>query len=229
MKLYEKLISDNQGCFDNMKVVLCEHIRGSADATAYVNGICLYCDRHCLHETIDADGKCMACGYTMPIAVIQGGTTGYFRTFEEAVNAVNAAEAKDGFTIKLLKDVKVSGPANLYLTKSSTLDLNGKNISDDSWQSVLYLQDADLTLKDSAPESTAKADYRILENDPVTKPSLIQIESGSWNAVGSSRIKMTGGHVGSLFTWKVGDHWALISGGSIDMLWVGGSRLCFGS
>ncbi len=221
MKLYEKLISDNQGCFDNMKVVLCEHIRGSADATAYVNGICLYCDRHCLHETIDADGKCMACGYTMPIAVIQGGTTGYFRTFEEAVNAVNAAEAKDGFTIKLLKDVKVSGPANLYLTKSSTLDLNGKNISDDSWQSVLYLQDADLTLKDSAPESTAKADYRILENDPVTKPSLIQIESGSWNAVGSSRIKMTGGHVGSLFTWKVGDHWALISGGSIDMLWVG--------
>ena len=221
MKLYEKLISDNQGCFDNMKVVLCEHIRGSADTTAYVNGICLYCDRHCLHETIGADGTCTTCGHTMPVAVTQGSTTRYFETFEAAMNAVNAAEAQDGFTIKLLKDVKVYDRA-IGLTKSSTLDLNGKNIDVDVWGN-LYLQCVNLTLKDSAPGSAAKAGFSIQEADSnvYTASSPIRVESGNWENVYSSRIVMTGGHVGSLsLSDQHTDCQASISGGSVDTLWI---------
>ena len=185
-------------------------------------GYCKYCNHECKDHQFDENGVCKICGYAMSVAVIQGSTTSFFQTFEEAVNAVNAATAQDGFTIQLRKDVTVSTP--MTLTKSSTLDLNGKNISASSADVKLCLRSVNLTLKDSAQQSSARAGLTIYGHDgvdPNAASSPVRIESGYWRAVSGSQIEMIDGHVEFLSPANWGTNYrASISGGRVDKLYV---------
>ena len=83
----------------------------------------------CQHKSVGLDMKCEYCGkdfsgYEAMLTTASGVT--YYKTFSEASEA---AQKNADSTIKLLKDVKVSGNGLNFLEGTFTVDLNGKNLT----------------------------------------------------------------------------------------------------
>ena len=84
----------------------------------------------CQHKSVGSDMKCEYCGkdfsgYEAMLTTASGSVT-YYETFSAASEA---AQKNADSTIKLLKDVKVSGNGLNFLEGTFTVDLNGKNLT----------------------------------------------------------------------------------------------------
>lgn len=130
----------------SVQVVKCTHPDG-------INGddSCAYCGMTCKHTDMDINtGKCIECGTMIAsISVTAGDTTLYYTDINTAVG--KAAE-QSGSTLKLLKDIALSGDRNNVSIGSGnfTIDWNGHTLSGETWYSLLAVTDvANVTLTDS--------------------------------------------------------------------------------
>ena len=99
------------------------------------------------HKVVN--GAC-ECGATFAASVTQNGTVTYYKDFNEALSA-----AKDGDTLKLLRDVQ--GDVTVTIDKAITFDLNGHRIYD------LTVR-CKITLKDSAGGTGKIAEWLRVDN-----------------------------------------------------------------
>ena len=101
-----------------------------------------------IHEVVS--GAC-ECGATFAASVTQNGTVTYYKDFNEALSA-----AKDGDTLKLLKDVP--GDVTATIDKAITFDLNGHRIYD-------LIVECKIILKDSAGGTGKIAEWLRVDNN----------------------------------------------------------------
>ena len=99
------------------------------------------------HKVVN--GAC-ECGATFAASVTQNGAVTYYKDFNEALSA-----AKDGDTLKLLKDVP--GDVTATIDKAITFDLNGHRIYD-------LTVECKIILKDSAGGTGKIAEWLRVEN-----------------------------------------------------------------
>lgn len=99
------------------------------------------------HKVVN--GAC-ECGATFAASVTQNGTVTYYKDFNEALST-----AKDGDTLKLLRDVQ--GDVTVTIDKAITFDLNGHRIYD------LTVR-CKITLKDSAGGTGKIAEWLRVDN-----------------------------------------------------------------
>ena len=100
------------------------------------------------HKVVN--GAC-ECGATFAASVTQNGAVTYYKDFNEALSA-----AKDGDTLKLLKDVP--GDVTATIDKAITFDLNGHRIYD-------LTVECKIILKDSAGGTGKIAEWLRVDND----------------------------------------------------------------
>ena len=100
------------------------------------------------HKVVN--GAC-ECGATFAASVTQNGTVTYYKDFHTALDA-----AKDGDTLKLLKDV--TGDIRVTIDKAITFDLNGHKI-------YALTVECKIILKDSAGGTGKIAEWLRVEND----------------------------------------------------------------
>ena len=114
----------------------------------------VYVVRHASH-TFDESGKC-ACGAAASVQVVAGTESIYYGDFE---SAVNKAVTLSGSTVRLLKDVTLSGDSSIYIEGGTfTIDWNGHTLSGSFWGNLLTITDtANVTLKDGSNTNTGGA------------------------------------------------------------------------
>ncbi len=97
-------------------------------------------------------GKC-ACGATASAQVVAGTDSSYFDNFEQAVNK---AKTLPDSTVRLLKDVTLSGDSSIYIEGGTfTIDWNGHTLSGSFWGNLLTISGpANVTLKDGSNTNT---------------------------------------------------------------------------
>lgn len=127
-----------------VEIIKCTHPDGLTADTA-----CPYCGKKCGHENISqTTGLCPDCGYQMAASLTVDGNTTFFNTFPEAVTAANG---KTGALLTLLKDVVKDNDDQLTFESGEiTVNWNGHTLSSNSWSSVIALNGAELTLRDSS-------------------------------------------------------------------------------
>ena len=108
---------------------ICSHDR-------YENGKCTVCGYVCPHENVTENGgvyTCDICGLTMTVMVeTADGNVSYTTDLAAALN-----NAEDGTTVKLLSDLVLTTNADIIGgNKTVTLNLNGYNISQKTWQTI---------------------------------------------------------------------------------------------
>ena len=179
-------------------------------------GLCIYCNYQCPHTDVDpATGVCGTCNMQFAATVTQNGTTKCYVTLPEAVTAVNSATGTGDITLKLVDGCDLA--ESLTFTKSVTLDLNGKTITDNK-KFLVAGKDVTLTLTDTVENSTASGG-RIDGKEGST----IVVESGTWDVITvNGTLQMEGGRVTSLrITDNAGS--AVIGNGRVDKLDVANS------
>ena len=179
-------------------------------------GLCIYCNYQCPHTNVDpATGVCGTCNMQFAATVTQDGTTKCYVALPEAVTAVNSATGTGDITLKLVDGCDLA--ESLTFTKSVTLDLNGKTITDNK-KFLVAGKDVTLTLTDTVENSTASGG-RIDGKEG----SAIVVESGTWDVITvNGTLQMEGGRVTSLrITDNAGS--AVIGNGRVDKLDVANS------
>ena len=179
-------------------------------------GLCIYCNYQCPHTNVDpATGVCGTCNMQFAATVTQNGVTKCYVTLPEAVTAVNSATGTGDITLKLVDGCDLA--ESLTFTKSVTLDLNGKTITDNK-KFLVAGKDVTLTLTDTVENSTASGG-RIDGKEG----SAIVVESGTWDVITvNGTLQMEGGRVTSLrITDNAGS--AVIGNGRVDKLDVANS------
>ena len=179
-------------------------------------GLCIYCNYQCPHTNVDpATGVCGTCNMQFAATVTQNGVTKCYVTLPEAVTAVNSATGTGDITLKLVDGCDLA--ESLTFTKSVTLDLNGKTITDNK-KFLVAGKDVTLTLTDTA-ENSAASGGRIDGKER----SAIVVESGTWDVITvNGTLQMEGGRVTSLrITDNAGS--AVIGNGRVDKLDVANS------
>ena len=176
-----------------VQIVKCTHPDGLTADTA-----CPYCGKKCGHENINqTTGLCPECGYQMAASLTVDGKTTFFSTFSEAVPEANG---KTGALLTLLKDEVMQGPSSLSFGGGKiTVDWNGHTLSGqpDLWNSVIALDAAELTLRDSSGTNAGGIDNQNTEAISVRGGSLT-IESGTYASQvcipsGTATVKISGG------------------------------------
>lgn len=176
-----------------VQVVKCTHPDGLTADTA-----CPYCDKTCGHKNIDqTTGLCPECGYQMAASLTVDGKTNFFDTFP---NAAAAANGKTGALLTLLKDEVVQNSiSSSFGGGKITVDWNGHTLSGqpDRWNSVIALDAAELTLRDSSGTNAGGIDNQNTEAISVRGGSLT-IESGTYASQvcipsGTATVKISGG------------------------------------
>lgn len=111
----------------------------------------VYVVPHASHN-FDESGKC-ACGAVAPVQVVAGTDSSYYGDFE---SAVNQAKTLSGSTVRLLKDVTLSGDSSIYIEGGTfTIDWNGHTLSGSFWGNLLTISGpANVTLKDGSDTNT---------------------------------------------------------------------------
>ena len=111
----------------------------------------VYVVPHASHN-FDESGKC-ACGAVAPVQVVAGTDSSYYGDFE---SAVNQAKTLSGSTVRLLKDVTLSGDSSIYIEGGTfTIDWNGHTLSGSFWGNLLTISGpANVTLKDGSNTNT---------------------------------------------------------------------------
>ena len=159
---------------------------------------CPYCGMTCGHENINqTTGQCLHCGYQMAASLTVDGKTTFFDTFSDAVTEANG---KTGALLTLLKDEVMQGPSSLSFGGGKiTVDWNGHTLSGqpNRWNSVIALDAAELTLRDSSGNNAGGIDNQNTEAILVRGGSLT-IESGTYASgvripSGTATVKISGG------------------------------------
>lgn len=176
-----------------VQIVKCTHPDGLTADTA-----CPYCDKTCGHKNINqTTGLCPECGYQMAASLTVDGKTTFFDTFP---NAAAAANGKTGALLTLLKDEVVQDSiSSSFGGGKITIDWNGHTLSGqpNRWNSVIALDAAELTLRDSSGNNAGGIANRNVEAILVRGGSLT-IESGTYASgvripSGTATVKISGG------------------------------------
>ena len=174
-----------------VEIVKCTHPDGLTAIEA-----CPYCGKKCSHENISqTTGKCPDCGYQKAASLTVDGTTTFFDTFP---NAAAAAYGENGALLTLLKDeVMQNGVSSSFGGGKITVDWNGHTLSSNSWSSAIYLDGAELTLRDSSGTNAGGIAAQNAEAIYVGGGSLT-IESGTYASQvlipsGTATVKISGG------------------------------------
>ena len=176
-----------------VQIVKCTHPDGLTADTA-----CPYCGKKCGHENTSKEtGLCPECGYQMAASLTVDGTTTFFDTFP---NAAAAANGKTGALLTLLKDEVVQDSiSSSFGGGKITVDWNGHTLSGqpNRWNSVIALDAAELTLRDSSGTNAGGIDNQNTEAILVRGGSLT-IESGTYASgvripSGTATVKISGG------------------------------------
>lgn len=176
-----------------VQIVKCTHPDGLTADTA-----CPYCGKKCGHENINqTTGRCPDCGYQMAASLTVDGKTTFFDTFP---NAAAAANGKTGALLTLLKDEVVQDSiSSSFGGGKITIDWNGHTLSGqpNRWNSVIALDAAELTLRDSSGNNAGGIDNQNTEAILVRGGSLT-IESGTYASqvlipVDTATVKISGG------------------------------------
>lgn len=176
-----------------VQIAKCIHPDGLTADTA-----CPYCGKKCGHGNISqTTGLCPECGYQMAASLTVDGKTTFFETFSEAVIEANG---KTGALLTLLKDEVMQGPSSLSFGGGKiTVDWKGHTLSGqpDLWNSVIALDAAELTLRDSSGTNAGGIDNRNVEAILVRGGGLT-IESGTYASgvripSGTATVKISGG------------------------------------
>lgn len=114
----------------------------------------VYVVPHASH-IFDESGKC-ACGAVAPVQVVAGTDSSYYGDFEQAVNK---AKTLSDSTVRLLKDVTLSGDSGIYIDSGTfTIDWNGHTLSGSLWGNLLTISGpANVTLTDGSGTNTGGA------------------------------------------------------------------------
>ena len=214
-KFYSALKLGEGGFAARIGVVECDHVNDSKGGTGFVDGVCQYCDYHCPHDNIDADGKCGDCEMQFAASVTQDGKTEHYATLAEAVDAVNSATGTGEITLKLVKNCNVD--STLTFRKSATLDQNGKVIENEG---LAVDPGATLTLTTSTTDGGGKIRSQ--------SGSTVIVKSGAWDRVDVyGTLRMEGGKAREIY---VGDRVrsVKISGGRIERLLFSDYRVAIG-
>ena len=176
-----------------VQVVKCTHPDGLTATDE-----CPYCGKTCGHGNLDpATGLCPECGYQMAASLTVDGKTNFFDTFP---NAAAAANGKTGALLTLLKDEVVQNSIlSSFGGGKITVDWKGHTLSGqpDRWNSVIALDAAELTLRDSSGNNAGGIDNQNTEAILVRGGSLT-IESGTYASQvlipsGTATVKISGG------------------------------------
>ena len=176
-----------------VQVVKCTHPDGLTATDE-----CPYCGKTCGHGNLDpATGLCPECGYQMAASLTVDGKTNFFDTFP---NAAAAANGKTGALLTLLKDEVMQGTSSLSFGGGKiTVDWKGHTLSGqpNRWNSVIALDAAELTLRDSSGNNAGGIDNQNTEAILVRGGSLT-IESGTYASQvlipsGTATVKISGG------------------------------------
>ena len=176
-----------------VQIVQCTHPDGLTATEA-----CPYCGMTCGHKNINQiTGLCPECGYQMAASLTVDGKTTFFDTFP---NAAAAANGKTGALLTLLKDEVVQNSiSSSFGGGKITVDWNGHTLSGqpDRWNSVIALDAAELTLRDSSGNNAGGIDNQNTEAILVRGGSLT-IESGTYASqvcipANTATVKISGG------------------------------------
>ena len=176
-----------------VQVVKCIHPDGLTADTA-----CPYCGKKCGHGNISqTTGLCPECGYQMAASLTVDGKTTFFNTFPDAAAAANG---QTGALLTLLKDEVVQNSiSSSFGGGEITIDWNGHTLSGqpNRWNSVIALDAAELTLRDSSGNNAGGIDNQNTEAILVRGGSLT-IESGTYASQvcissGIATVKISGG------------------------------------
>ena len=176
-----------------VQVVKCTHPDGLTATDE-----CPYCGMTCGHKNINqTTGLCPECGYQMAASLTVDGKTNFFDTFP---NAAAAANGKTGALLTLLKDEVVQDSiSSSFGGGKITVDWNGHTLSGqpNRWNSVIALDAAELTLRDSSGNNAGGIDNQNTEAILVRGGSLT-IESGTYASgvripSGTATVKISGG------------------------------------
>lgn len=104
---------------------------GEKDLTKHVwnangTGICDVCSEKCTHNFVGDAENCSICNASR-YKVSLTSATGVTKKYDDLAEALE--NAKDGDTLKLLKDNPVVGSGNYYIKNSITFDFNGHSLS----------------------------------------------------------------------------------------------------
>ena len=176
-----------------VQIVKCTHPDGLTATNK-----CPYCGMTCGHKNINqTTGLCPECGYQMAASLTVDGTTTFFDTFP---NAAAAANGKTGALLTLLKDEVVQDSiSSSFGGGKITIDWKGHTLSGqpNRWNSVIALDAAELTLRDSSGNNAGGIDNQNTEAILVRGGSLT-IESGTYASgvripSGTATVKISGG------------------------------------
>ena len=176
-----------------VQIVKCTHPDGLTATDE-----CPYCGMTCGHKNINqTTGLCPECGYQMAASLTVDGKTTFFDTFP---NAAAAANGKTGALLTLLKDEVVQDSiSSSFGGGKITIDWKGHTLSGqpNRWNSVIALDAAQLTLRDSSGNNAGGIDNQNTEAILVRGGSLT-IESGTYASgvripSGTATVKISGG------------------------------------
>ena len=176
-----------------VEIIKCTHPDGLTAIEA-----CPYCGKKCGHGNIDqTTGLCPDCGYQKAASLTVDGTTTFFDTFPDAAAAANG---KTDALLTLLKDEVVQNSiSSSFGGGKITIDWKGHTLSGqpNRWNSVIALDAAELTLRDSSGNNAGGIDNQNTEAILVRGGSLT-IESGTYASQvcissGIATVKISGG------------------------------------
>lgn len=151
-------------------VSVCSH-------NSYTNGKCDDCGAACTHESVSESGICDICKTQMLLSLTSGSKVTYY-TDAAAALADAMLDKNKGCTVKLLKSVDGTvklTPSHAEQTERTafTLDLNGYDFGD--YNSYIYLQNVDMTVKTSAARNRWTTFYPMIhfyKNASLTCPAV---------------------------------------------------------
>ena len=176
----------------------------------------------CSEHQMDAkNGTCIYCGASYVASVTaSGGVTTNYTSLDDALNA-----AKDGDTVKLLGDVKITKWRSL--TAAITLDLNGKTITTQS-KEELYIY-ARVIVQDSSTGKTGGMAGTALLN--VQEGGDLIIQSGTFDGkitINVGKLTIKGGTFNQEVDLRGGDSDSVFfSGGTFANIWYPNSSGSF--
>ena len=152
-------------------------------------------------------GKCV-CGLEMAAAsvtksvaggIVYIGSTTYYETLDEAIQAVSTCTAGDYATVNLLADIDLGSSCQSISSGVFTLDLNGNTLTSSSTTLDIYNSDCNVTITDSKGGGMVSGKYGVLATR-----STVEISGGTVrgdiygvydNSGSSSTVKISGGTV----------------------------------
>lgn len=129
------------------------------------------------------DDKCDYCGATLIASVEAKGSTTYYTSFIDAVNASNAIEGECKLTMLADTEITNENYENIpEITSFLTLDLNSYTITNKVTQVLLFVRSpANVTICDNSTQQTGR-----MVNESTSSPQVINLQSGNLTITGGT-------------------------------------------